>query len=138
MIDHLIIQTAGPPRPTRARVRDRYRLPVVEATILTNDGAHNYDFDAAPWLKIASDAAIARLANEEWGGTATADDVAFVAANDDPMVASILGYVLASAQRGDNVYFNVYVDVEAALSWLEQVRPKSYALIIAQEIISRP
>ena len=129
-------QTTDPPRTVRTRIRDRYRLPVVEATILTSDGAHNYDFDAAPWLKVASEQAITRLALEDWGRSATADDVAFVAANDDPMVASILGYVLAGVQRGEDVYFDVFVDVGAAFAWLESERPKAYALIVAQEIIS--
>ena len=122
------------PEPQRANWRMVMRgilmgLPVlppkppiraIKGTMHSDDYVFECEFDATSWFEQASPEEIVELANCDWGGDLPADRVAQHVEDIDPDVAACLDY----CRRKDGVGFEVYVDEEAALQWVNENQPE--------------
>lgn len=93
----------------------------VMAECHSDDRAVTAKFDAAPWLKQATDADIRALVRCGFGGDYPADDVAIWTANHDESVASMFEY-LELRSPIENVGFECHVDEEACMGWIASNR----------------
>lgn len=107
--------------------RQRFGMgPAIKAEVHSDDRAESAEFDALPWFRVASDDEIVALAGIDYGGDYAADEVA--QGVSDEGVRRVLNYAAARKQMG----FEVYVNEEAALNWIENERPHLLARIEAQ------
>jgi hypothetical protein len=92
----------------------------IEAETHSDDRRFEVEFDARKWFEQASDEAILKLAEVNFGGDYPADDIAQWMAGHHPQIRDMFKYISVM----DDVGYEVYVNEESALAWLRHNRPK--------------
>jgi hypothetical protein len=96
----------------------------VPARAWTDDGAVSVEFDAADWLRTASVGALRALDACGWRGDYGSDQVALDLSDTNAEIADLFAYLeqINRCPARETVGFEVSVDEEAALEWLETNR----------------
>lgn len=116
-------------------VRFPLRLPVrhgaVLATVRTDDGLREAEFDASGYFEVASDDDLRELHSIGFRGDYAADNVAwhFDGEGGDEGVTAVLDYDQEVARCG----FEVVVDPESAMTWIATNRAALHASLTATE-----
>lgn len=102
------------------------------AEVHSDDYRVQAGFDAAPWFAQASDEAIVRLADAEWGTGEAADVVAEHFMKTHVRIAFMFDY-LDTFPEGAAIGFECSVDPDSAKDWLKQNRPGLWARLRCAE-----
>lgn len=79
-------------------------------------------FDAVPWLQQASESDLKALRDAGWGGDYAADDVAWWMADPEHGNNTDVAHLLHRVLK-DELGFEVHLDDEQAIPWLNANRP---------------
>lgn len=99
----------------------------VTARLVSDDNQLTVEFDARPFLIEEPPEEIVKLAREDWCRSYVADRVAHRSRN--PAVQKVLDQL-----RAAGFGFEVFVDDEAAMEWLETNRPHVFDLVLRASI----
>jgi hypothetical protein len=95
----------------------------VPARAWTDDRAVSVDFDAAEWLRTADLAKLRALDACGWRGDYGSDQVALDLAESNDELRRLFQYIEAvNVPTRETIGFEVSVDEDAALAWLESHR----------------
>lgn len=122
-------------RDSAPELRERYGVQLrlrVHAEAHSDDYRVEVAFDAAPWFAQASDEAIVRLADAEWGTGEAADVVAEHFTRTHERIAFMFDY-LDTFPEGAAIGFECSVDPDSAKDWLKQNRPGLWARLRCAE-----
>lgn len=100
----------------------------IAATVETDNGKMEVDFDAAPYFVTATLDDLTKLAKCEWGGDYPADEVVAYFRNTNPEIGQLFDY----AEKHDEG-FECYIDRDEAISWLQANRPDVVDAVLAAE-----
>lgn len=106
---------------------------MIDAEMHTDDYVFEVDFDATPWFERASDQDILELAGCDWGGDYPADGVAEELSHEHAELREAFNYVGRIAGTRRACGFEVHVDEDQAMRWLERHRVHLYAQLADEE-----
>lgn len=99
----------------------------IRAEVHSDDYRYQVEFDATKWFEQASDKEIMGLAQCGWGGDYAADAVAEYFEDTLEEIAQLMNYCCATTGSREPVGFEVKVNCDDAIAWLEQHRPDVWA-----------
>ena len=100
--------------------------PAIVAEIWSDDRIREARFDATPWFEQASDEEIVKLHSCGFSYSYEADDVAIFCSSFNKDIELVLDYVTPIKDLG----FEVEVDIEDAMSWIENHKPHLLEILI--------
>jgi hypothetical protein len=98
----------------------------IEAEVHSDDRHYEVPFNAVPWFASATSQELADLKAEEWMNAEIADQVALAVEETDTKVADLFRYVRTANLPEDLSGFEVSVDEDSAMKWLEEHRPEEF------------